>query len=193
MHSDLCPLTVLWIFWLVGTCLCLFCSTSIPIKMLALRYLPRLLYRLDGWCLVLYHNWEINESCACGLGTCVSASSCSSYVRKRTQTRQRPTHCSISCTATECLSRSELEGASDRKRHVGEVVPIGGAGKCFCGQLETLLPSLRGSWPAVVAECFVTFVVDCEASDWYLGRRSGATGVVRRGHQVRSTLRLDAT
>ena len=45
-----------------------------------------------------------------------------------------------------------------------------------------------GSWPAVAAECFVTFVVDCEASDWYLGRKSGAMGVVRRGHQV-----LDAT
>ena len=50
--------TVLWIFWLDGTCLCLSSGTSIPIKMLALRYLSRLLYRLDGWCLVLYHNWE---------------------------------------------------------------------------------------------------------------------------------------
>ena len=53
--------TVLWIFWLVGTCLCLSSGTSIPIKMLALRYLSRLLYRLDGWYLVLYHNWEIDD------------------------------------------------------------------------------------------------------------------------------------
>ena len=59
--------TVLWIFWLVGTCLCLSSRTSIPIKMLALRYLSRLLYRLDGWYFVLYHNWEINVGCACGL------------------------------------------------------------------------------------------------------------------------------
>ena len=47
--------TVLWIIWLVGTCLCLSSGTSIPIKMLALRYLSRLLYRLDGWYLV----WEL--------------------------------------------------------------------------------------------------------------------------------------
>ena len=47
--------TVLWIFRLVGTCLCHSSGTSIPIKMLALRYLPRLLYRLDGWYLV----WEL--------------------------------------------------------------------------------------------------------------------------------------
>ena len=46
-------------------------------------------------------------------------------------------------------------------------------------------PVPKGSWPAVAAECFVTFVVDCEASDWYLGKKSGAMGVVRRGHQVR--------
>ena len=26
------------------------------------------------------------------------------------------------------------------------------------------LPVSKGSWPAVAAECFVTFVVDCEAS-----------------------------
>ena len=38
--------TVHWIIWLVGTCLCLSSGTSIPIKMLALRYLSRLLYRL---------------------------------------------------------------------------------------------------------------------------------------------------
>ena len=54
-------------------------------------------------------------------------------------------------------------------------------------------PVPKGSWPAVAAECFVTFVVDCEASDWYLDRMPGAMGVVRRGHQVRTTLRLDAT
>ena len=53
--------TVLWKIWLVGTCLCFSSGTSIPIKMLALRY------RLDGWYLVLYHNWENNEGCACGL------------------------------------------------------------------------------------------------------------------------------
>ena len=45
-------------------------------------------------------------------------------------------------------------------------------------------PVPKGSWPAVAAECFDTFVVDCEASDWYLGRRFGAMGVVQRGHQV---------
>ena len=48
-------------------------------------------------------------------------------------------------------------------------------------------PVPKGSWPAVAAECFDTFVVDCEASDWYLGRRFGAMGVVQRGHQMRST------
>ena len=53
--------TVLWIFWLVGTCLCLPSGTSIPIKMQALRYLTRLPYRLDGWYWVLYHNWDIYD------------------------------------------------------------------------------------------------------------------------------------
>ena len=43
-------LTVLWIIWLVGTCHCS-SGTSIPIKMLALRYLTR----LDGWYMV----WEL--------------------------------------------------------------------------------------------------------------------------------------
>ena len=47
--------TVLWIIWLVRTCLCLSSATTIPIKMLALGYLSRLLYRLDGW----YLMWEL--------------------------------------------------------------------------------------------------------------------------------------
>ena len=93
---DLCPgiiWTVLWIFgaclcalgtvssrpsskifWLVGTCLDTGqdAGTEIPPP----TSVP------SGWfvLLCLYHNWETNEGCACGLGTCVSASSCSSYV-----------------------------------------------------------------------------------------------------------------
>ena len=46
--------TVLWIFWMGATCHCHSSGTSIPIQMLALRYLSRLPYRLDGWYLV----WE---------------------------------------------------------------------------------------------------------------------------------------
>ena len=47
---------------MVGICLCISSGTSIPIKMLALRYLSRLLHRLDGWCLVLQHNCHIGNS-----------------------------------------------------------------------------------------------------------------------------------
>ena len=71
---------IFWIFWMIGTSLCAlgpvssrqssgFSGWSEPVSasLLALRYLPRLLYRLDGWNFVLCHNWEINEGYACGL------------------------------------------------------------------------------------------------------------------------------
>ena len=74
------------------------------------------------------------------------------------------------------------------EEHVGEVLPIAGAENSSLSQ-ETLLPSLSGVGPPLRRSASSL----CEASYFYLGRRSGAMGVVRRGHKVRSTLRLDAT
>ena len=89
------------------------------------------------------------------------------------QDRGRPTVPSLALrrSASQDWSWRELPIEGDAvEEHVCEVLP-------------TAVPV--ESWPAVAAECFVTFVVDCEASDWYLGRMSGAMGVVRRGHPCR--------
>ena len=146
-------------------CLCLSSGTSIPIKMLALRYLIRLLYRLDGWYLVLYHNWEIKEGCACGLGTCVSVL----RVARRTsgsvlgQDRGRPTVPSFVLRRSASQDRSwrELPIESDMSvKFPRMLVP-----KIQLSSTRNSLPVPKGSRPAVVAECFVTFVIDCEAFD----------------------------
>ena len=51
--------TVFWIFWVVGARL--LWARHETIKKVALRKLPTSMYRLDGWFLVLYHNWEIDD------------------------------------------------------------------------------------------------------------------------------------
>ena len=101
--------TVLWVVWLVGTCLCLSCGTSIPIKMLALRYLPDFCTAwMDGtWCV----NFRLKAT-----------------LWKNMQVK---------------FSRTLV---------------------FFSGQLETLLPSLRGVGP-LLRRSASTLVVDCEASE----------------------------
>ena len=96
----------------VGTCLCHSSGTSIPIKMLALRYLSRLLYRLDGW----YSVWEL------------------------------PIEGTLWKNMSVKFSRL--------------LVP-----KILLWSTGNSPPVPEESWPAVAAECFDTFVVDCEASE----------------------------